>query len=447
MKINIDCHNRRVRRILQELIQAGLQAADPLIAMKRALSVQGSRLRVGGRQYNLEKFERIVCVGAGKASAMMAMALEQQLGSRMSGGLVVAKDAAGCRTKYIRVCEASHPLPDSRSVQAAKRILTLARSLTHRDLLFVLISGGASSLLAAPGSGLTLTDKKQTTNLLIRSGATIQEMNTVRKHLSAIKGGQLAASTPATIVSLVLSDVLGNDLATIGSGPAVPDPTTFQDARAILRKYKLWSRVSSAVRVHLEKGTKGRILETPKPESRTFSRVRHEIIGNNQLTVNALVKQAKAEGLRPLVLTTTLEGEAREIGKMIGSVAKEIHSSGRPIPRPACLIWGGEPTVTVEGTGKGGRAQELVLSAAVPMAGLPNLYLAGFGTDGRDGPTHVAGAMADGRTVERAKKKSIDPVESLARNDSYTFFKKVSGHIHTGATGTNVNDVFVLLAL
>lgn len=447
MKVTINFHNRKVRRILKQLLQAGLHAADPILVMKKALSVEGSMLRVGRRQYDLKRFDRIVCVGGGKASGMMAMALEQRLGSRLSGGLVAVKDHSGCKTKYIRVVETRHPVPDGRSVRAAKEILTLAQSLTRRDLLVVLVSGGASSLLAAPASGLTLADKKHTTTLLLRSGATIQEINTVRKHLSAIKGGRLAAATSATIVSLVLSDVLGDDLATIGSGPTAPDPTTFQDARGILKKFQLWPRVSAAVRVHLEKGINGHIADTPKTQAAEFSSVHHAIIGNNRLAVDAIAKQAKDLGLHPLVLTTTLEGEAREIGEMIGAMAKKIQASGQPVQRPACLVWGGEPTVTVKGKGKGGRAQELVLSAAMQIAGLPNMYVAGFGTDGSDGPTDVAGAIVDGLTVERAIKQHIDPWEALNHNDSYSVFKKIGGHIHTGTTGTNVNDVYVLLAL
>jgi len=447
MKINIDFHDRKVRSILKPLLHAGLQAADPILAMRKALSVEGSILRVGRRQYDLTQFDRIVCVGAGKASGKMAIALEQRLGSRLSGGLVAVNDHSGLKMKYIRVVETRHPIPDGRSVRAAKGILTLAQSLTRRDLLFVLVSGGASSLLAAPASGLTLTDKKHTTTELLRIGATIQEINTVRKHLSAIKGGQLAAATSATIVSLVLSDVLGDDLATIGSGPTVPDPTTFQDARGILKRFQLWSRVSTAVRVHLEKGIDGHIADTPETQTAKFARVHHAIIGNNRLTVDAIAKQAKVLGLHPLVLTTTLEGEAREIGKMIGAMAREIQASGQPVQRPCCLVWGGEPTVTVKGKGKGGRAQELVLSAAIQIAGLPNMYVAGFGTDGCDGPTDMAGVIVDGLTVERAIKKHVDPWEALNHNDSYSFFKKTGGHIHTGSTGTNVNDVYILLAL
>ncbi len=448
MKIHsIDIRKRKIRAILSRLLEAGLHAANPILAVKKALSVKGGILQVGAHRYDLQDFDRIVCVGAGKASGMMAMALEHCLGSRITGGLVAVKEGAGCRTKTIQLVETSHPVPDARSVRAARHILTLVQSLTRRDLLLVAISGGASSLLAAPAPGLTLQDKKRATALLLRSGARIQEINTVRKHLSAIKGGRLVTATSATIISLVLSDVLDDDLATIGSGLTSPDLTTFQDARAVLQKYRLWARVSSSVRRHLEKGLEGHIADTPNPRAGAFARVHHQIIGNNRLTVDAIVRQAKAEGLHPLVLTTTLEGEAREAGQLIGAIAREIHASGQPIPRPACLVCGGEPTVTVRGNGKGGRAQELALSAAIRIAGLPNMYVAGFGTDGQDGPTDAAGAIVDGQTVARAHQKHLDPLRMLRDNASHTFFKKVGGHIISGPTGTNVNDVYLLLAL
>ncbi len=433
--------------MLKRLLQAGLHAADPMVAMRKALSVAGSTLQVGGRRYALKKFEQIVCVGAGKGAGRMAMALEERLGDRLSDGCVVVKDHSGCYTKKIQLLEASHPVPDARSVRAGKNIFTLAHSLTKRDLLFVLVSGGASSLLVAPAPGLTLGDKKRATTLLLRSGATIQEINTVRKHLSAIKGGQLASATSATVISFLFSDVLGDDVTIIGSGPTAPDPTTFRDARDILIRYRIWNQVSSAVRDHLEKGMDEERVDATKSKAAAFSRVQNQVIGNNRLMVQAIVKQAKLEGLHPLVLTTTLEGEAREVGTMISAIAKEIQSSGQPVRRPACLVWGGEPTVTVRGKGLGGRAQELVLSAAMRMAGLSKMYVAGFGSDGSDGPTEMAGAIVDGRTVERAIQKELDPFHALANNDSYSFFNKSGGHIQTGATGTNVNDVYILLAL
>lgn len=447
MKFNIDFHDKKVCLLVKHLLQASLKSADPILAMNKVLTVHGTMLRVGRRRYDLKNYDRILCVGAGKASGKMARALEQQLGPRLSGGLVAVKDRSGCRTKTIQLVETSHPIPDRRSVKTARQILRMAQSLTQRDLLFVLISGGASSLLATPSPGLTLTDKKHTTNLLLRCGATIQEINTIRKHLSGIKGGRLASATSAHIVTLLLSDVLGDDLSSIGSGPTAPDPTTFENARDILKKYRLWSKVTPTVRSHIEKGIKRLIADTPKPQASDFKRVHHAIIGNNRLTSDAIKKQAKVKGLHPMLQTTTLEGEARKVGNMIGTIAKTIQTSGEPVQRPGCIIWGGEPTVTVRGKGKGGRAQELILSAAMKIAGQPNVYVVGFGTDGSDGPTDKAGAIVDGQTIESAKRKGINPLQKLHQNDSHGFFKRVGGHIHTGATGTNVNDVYVLLAL
>ena len=447
MKIKVDFPNRKIQDIVKRLLRAGLEAADPGVAMKRAVKVQDGILRVGNRRFNLKQFERVVCVGAGKASGTMAVTLEKLLGSRLDSGVVVVKDGHGQRTEKIRLLEARHPVPDSRSEQAAKLILEAAQSLTPRDLLIVLLSGGASSLVAAPAIGLSLTDKQTTTTLLLRSGANIREVNTVRKHLSAIKGGQLLARTSAPVITLVLSDVLGDDLGTIGSGLTAPDPTTFRDAQAILKNYRVWRDVPASVRKHVETGAKGHLPDTPKPGMDLFARVHHEVLGNNRLAIQTVADQAKALGFQPLILTTQLQGEAREMGSMIGAVAREIHETEQPLPRPACLLWGGELTVRVTGDGKGGRAQELALAAAVKVAGLPKMFVVGFGTDGTDGPTDAAGAVVDGETIARARKRKFDPLNFLAKNDSYTFFKKSGGHIHTGPTGTNVNDVYMLLSM
>src|SRR5581483_6892572 len=261
----------------------------------------------------------------------------------------------------------------------------LVGGLASNDLLIVLLSGGASSLLPALVSGLSLADKQKTTQLLLKSGAAIQEINAVRKHLSAIKGGQLAAATQARVIGLILSDVIGDDLAAIGSGPTAPDPTTFAEACAILRRYGLWRRVPASVRRHLLAGLAGRIAESPKPGARLFARVQHQLIGNNRQAVAAAAAAARRAGLNPLVLTTTLTGEAREAARAFGAVAREIVASGRPVTPPCCVLAGGELTVTLRGRGRGGRAQEFALAAAREIAGLPRLWIAALGTDGTDG--------------------------------------------------------------
>lgn len=431
--------------MVRQLLRAGLEAADPRVAMERALRVQDGVLRVSNRRFQLKTYQRVVCVGAGKASAMMAVTLERLLGPRLEGGVVVVKDGHGRRTQKIRVLEARHPVPDVRSERAATSILNEVQALTSRDLLIVLLSGGASSLVVAPATGLTLKDKQITTTLLLRSGATIHEINTVRKHLSSIKGGQLLTKTSATVITLALSDVLGDELATIGSGPTAPDPTTFQDAQTILKQYHVWRNIPVSVRQHVDAGVKGRIPDTPKPGMDLFARVHHEIIGNNRLAMTSVAKQAKSLGLQPMILTTQLQGEAQEMGGMIAAVAQEIHASGQPVPRPACLLWGGELTVRVTGHGLGGRAQEFAMAAALKIVDLPHTCVVGFGTDGTDGPTDVAGAIVDGDTIRRARKQDLDPLPFMVGHDSYSFFKKAGGHILTGPTGTNVNDVYMLL--
>ena len=445
--MRIDCPDKNARTMLKQLFLAGLDAADPETAIRRAVRVRNNRLRVGTREYNLSGFSRIVCIGAGKASGVMAVALERQLGSRVEGGLVVVTDGHAGKTKRIRLIEARHPVPDHRSEQAARRMVRLLESLSERDLVLMVLSGGASSLLAAPAAGLTLKEKQLTTRLLLRSGATIQEINTVRKHLSGIKGGRLANATSATVISLILSDVPGDDPATIGSGPMAPDPSTFADAKRVLDAYGIRNRIPLAVRRHVDHGIRGRIPDTPKPGEALFSRIQHHVIGHNRAVIECMAKRAGALGLRPLILTTTLSGEARDMGKLFGNLAGEMRGSGNPIKPPACLLAGGELTVTVKGKGIGGRAQEFALAAAPSIDGLSRVFVAGFGTDGIDGPTTAAGAVVDGRTISRAKQKGVSFEAALRENDSYGFFHRVGGHVVTGPTGTNVNDVYMILAL
>jgi len=437
----------KVRALLRRLLTASLSAADPAAAVRRAVRCTGRILTVGAQRYDLQRYERVVAIGAGKASARMAAALAGILGAHLQDGLVVSPHGLHVPLRRIRLVTAGHPVPDRAGERAAGRLLALVRDLTERDLLLVMLSGGASSLLPAPAAGLTLSDKQRTTHLLLRSGATIQEMNVVRRHLSAIKGGRLAAATCATVANLILSDVVGDDLATIGSGPTVPDPSTFADARAILRRYGLWRTVPARVRMHLVRGHCGLLPETPKPGAPLFRRVQNEIIANNRTAVAAVAHSAHQAGLRSLVLTSSLIGEAREIARAFGALAREIRASHQPVRPPACLIAGGELTVSVRGAGRGGRAQEFALAAASEIAGLPRIWVAAWGTDGTDGPTDAAGAVVDGGTVSRANRAGLDPAEAMRQNDSYSFFNRLGGHIVTGPTGTNVNDLYLLLAL
>jgi glycerate-2-kinase len=292
---------------------------------------------------------------------------------------------------------------------------------------------------------VTLGDKQRTTRWLLRTGATIQEINTVRKHLSAIKGGRLATATRAKVVTLILSDVIGNNLGAIGSGPTVSDSTTYADACRVLHRHGIWSKVPARVRMALRNGVRRKLPETPKPGARRFQHVQNEIIGDNGTAVAAVAKTAAGLGMHTLILSTSLTGEAQGAASVFGAVAREIAMAGRPIRRPACVIAGGELTVTVQGRGRGGRAQEFALAAAREIAGLSNVWIVGFGTDGTDGPTDAAGAVVDGMTWERARRIGVNPQRMLDQNDSYRFFQRVGGHITTGPTRTNVNDLYLLL--
>jgi glycerate 2-kinase len=436
-----------VRALLDRLLTAGLEAADPAVALHRCVSRHGNKLIVGRRTYDLRRMRRIMVVGAGKASARMATALEDILGDRLAGGLIVVKYGHTAATKIIDLVEAGHPVPDLTGQRAAQRLLELSGGLSSHDVLFVLLSGGASSLLPAPAPGLTLSDKQQTTELLLRSGSSIQEINVVRKHLSTLKGGRLAAATQAKTVSLILSDVLNDDLSTIASGPTVPDPTTYADACSILRRYGVWSGTPVRVRRYLLDGRRGLHRESPKPGVHIFNRVHNEIIANNRVAVEAVAQEATQCGIQPLVLTASVTGEAKEAARVFGAVAREIATSGRPITRPACVIAGGELTVTVRGDGKGGRGQEFALAAAREIAGLRRIYIAGFGTDGTDGPTEASGAVVDGQTIARASALGLNPLKALLRNDAYPLLKQLGSLIISGPTGTNVNDLYLLLAL
>jgi glycerate 2-kinase len=430
---------------LRRILLAALDAAAPALAVRRAMRLRRQTLRVDSRLYDLRRIGRVIAIGAGKASIPMAGAVREVLRGRLNSVFVVAPSPVSGRAKSgIVVAEAGHPIPDRRGMQGARHVLQLASSLDKDDLLIVLLSGGASSLLPLPAEGLTLADKQRTTQLLLRSGATIAEVNTVRKHLSAIKGGRLAAATSASVLTLILSDVGGDDLGTIGSGPTAPDRTTFLDAVRIVRRYGLWERLPVAARIHLVEGLAGRRDETPKPRDLIFRRVQHAVVGNNRLAVEAAAKVAHEEGYESVLLETFVMGEAGQFGRWMGQLGKEL-ARRTTLPGPVCVLAGGELTVTVRGAGTGGRAQEFALAAAVVVQGTPGVWVAGFGTDGRDGPTDVAGAVVDGETIACGKRKRLDAVRCLRRHDSYTYFKKVGGHIRTGLTGTNVNDLYVLM--
>jgi hydroxypyruvate reductase len=416
-----------------QIFRAALDAADPQHAVLRHLRWDGRTLIAGRARYKLGEVERVFVIGAGKASASMASAVERLLGRRITDGLVNVPDGVTARVRRIRLQPARHPLPDERGVQGAQEIAEIAQQAGERDLVICVISGGGSALLPAPVAGLTLEQKQTLTRRLLQAGATIHELNTVRKHLSLIKGGQLAAlACPARVLTLILSDVIGDDLDVIASGPTVADRSTIADARAVLAKYEI-EEPSAA------------FLETPKPGDARVERVQNLIVGSNRQAIDAAAKQARELGYRPLVLSTFIEGETRDVAAMHAAIAKEILASGRPVKRPVCILSGGETTCTVRGSGLGGRNQEFVLAAALALGPAPGAVIFSAGTDGLDGPTDAAGAVADEHTLDRARELGLDARAFLANNDSYHFFEPLHGLVKTGPTGTNVMDVRAIL--
>jgi hydroxypyruvate reductase len=411
-----------VRKHALQIFRAALEASDPYAAVLRHLKFDGRTLIAGGRRYRMTDFDRIQVIGAGKASAAMARAVEHVLGRLIKGGVVNVPDGTTAKLRRIELNASGHPIPDERGERGAQRILKIARAAGPRDLLICVISGGASALMPAPSPLLTLAAKQEITRKLLNAGATIYELNTVRKHLSLIKGGQLAAAAaPACVLSLILSDVIGDDLDVIGSGPTVGDSTTAQQAESLLRKFDV--AVPSGV-----------LLETPK-----VTQAHNVIVGSNRLAIDAAAQKAKDLGYRTLVLSSSVDGETREIARMHAAIVKEILTAGRPVRRPACLLSGGETTVTVRGNGLGGRNQEFVLAAAMALGGFGPTTIFSAGTDGLDGPTDAAGAIADERTPMAGAR------EFLENNDSYHFFEKIDALVKTGPTGTNVMDIRILL--
>ena len=385
-------------------------------------------------------------VGAGKGSAAMARALEELLPGGIAAGAVNVKYGYGVPTQVVRVTEAGHPVPDESAIAGTARIVELLAGLGESDLVLCVISGGGSSLLTLPAPGISLADLQILTAVLLACGATIGEINTVRKHISQVKGGRLARlAAPASLVSLILSDVVGDPLDVVASGPTVPDETTFADAWAVLERRGILESVPLSVRDHLRRGLERRVEETPKPGDPLFARVSNITVGNNRLAAEAAVSRAKELGLQGLLLTTHLEGEAREAGRVLAALGREVVQNADPIPAPACLVLGGETTVTLRGPGRGGRNQEMALAAALAADGLQGVLIACFATDGTDGPTDAAGALVEGDTVARARSLGLDPARHLAENDAYPLFHALGDLIVTGPTRTNVNDLALVI--
>lgn len=437
---------RDKKETLKEIYEAAIEAASPYNALRKlhpAPSGKRLLLKTGRTPVDLNRYKRIFAAGGGKAVCPMARAIEELLGS-ITSGLVVTKYGHSELLRKIQVKEAGHPIPDRSGVEGASGILKIASQAGEDDLLIVLLTGGASALLSAPAFGLSLRDKQKASRLLINSGAAIDEINTVRKHLSLIKGGLLArAAQPATILTLIVSDVVGNDLSTIASGPTAPDPSTFADALRIIKDYSLAGEMPRKVMEILRAGSKGELPETPKPGDPIFEKTKNIIIADNLAALEAAGRRARALGLRPVVLSSSVTGNTREAADFFASVLKEIKSSGNPAKRPACVLMGGETTLKVTGRGKGGRNQEFALSLATALKSAPGIHTLSAGTDGTDGPTEAAGAYALPDTLERARALGLDPARYFDRHDSYHFFKAVDGLFFTGPTGTNVMDIAI----
>lgn len=433
------------RIIAEQIFLAGVESVLPDKLIHNQVKLEDLTLSISSRQFSLDRINRIFVFGAGKGSAMMAKEIENILGNRITDGHVIVKYGHAVDLKYITLTEASHPVPDNNGCIATQNIIEIVTQAEENDLVICLLSGGGSSLLADFPEGCTLNDIIITNDLLLRSGADIRETNTVRKHLSNVKGGQLAkAAQPATPVSLILSDVMGDPLDVIASGPTVPDPSTFEDAIHVLKKYNLLSKIPKQVLSYLQNGVNKLNPETPKPGDSIFDNTNNVVIGNNKIALNAACQKAKELGLNPIIITSTLEGDTVKVAEQLINTALKFKSDDA-IKKPCCLLFGGETTLKVNGSGIGGRNQHLALHAASLLKNKNEITLLSAGTDGSDGPTAAAGAVVDSKTVERAEGMRLDIQKYLNDFNSFHFFEKAGGHIITGPTMTNVMDLIVII--
>ncbi|MDK2922535.1 MAG: glycerate 2-kinase [Desulfonauticus sp.] len=438
---------KKMKKDLEEIFWAGLTEVLPEKKIPKFLRLQENILFIGpDLQLDLEDYEYVVVLGAGKASASMALAVEKILQDYISTGLVIVKDNHSLDCQKVKIKEASHPLPDTRGLLATKELLEIAKGYrSEKTLILFLLSGGASSLLVLPASGLTLEDKQKTTDVLLASGADIKEINVLRKHLSEVKGGRLKKLlTPSVVVSLIISDVLGDDLESIGSAPLVGDSSTWEDCWHIVEKYGLEDKLPPRVIFRLRKGLRGEIEDTPLPSDPCFERNFNFILASNRQALLGAAQKARELGYNSLLLSSFIQGEAREVGRVLASVYKEILYHDNPVPKPACILSGGEPTVCLTPPiGKGGRNQELALSVGLEIAGLSNVLFASLGTDGTDGPTDACGAIVSGETRKLAEEKGLFLRKYLNLHDSYNLFKQLEALVITGPTYTNVMDMHI----
>ncbi|MHC4268626.1 MAG: glycerate kinase type-2 family protein [Planctomycetota bacterium] len=436
-----------LRKDAEEIFKHVLNTLDSQSLVKKKVSINGSTLLVDQREYDLENYEHVYVIGGGKACAPMAKTIEEILGNRLDDGIVVVKYDHGLPLKKIKTVEASHPIPDANGLEGTSEILRLLSNTSEKDLIICLISGGGSALLVQPQKGITLEDIQVTSNALLACGATIDEINAVRKHLSIVKGGHLAwASYPSTLITLILSDVIGDPLDIIASGPTVPDESTFDDACKVIGNYSLENVIPGSVCNILNKGQSGESEENPKHGDKVFTNTQNVIIGSNKIALEAAKEKAADLGYNTIILSSMVQGESREAAIFFSSIAKEVYRTGIPVSKPACIIAGGETTVTIKGDGKGGRNQEFALSAAIDIEGYKGIVVLSAGTDGTDGPTDATGAIVDYNTCKDARERFyMKPEEILSNNDSYNFFNKTGEHIITGPTLTNVMDIMISL--
>lgn len=425
-----------VHEVALDGLTAGIEAADPARLTRSTVSLAESALEIGAETVSIDAYDEIIVLGGGKAAGVVAAELESVLGDRLDGGIVVTDTPVD--TDRLKVLPGAHPVPSQQGVEGTKQLLERAAAAGERTLIVGVITGGGSALLAAPDEGISLGELQSTTQSLLDSGATIDEINTVRKHLSAIKGGRLAAAAaPGRICGLVLSDVVGNDLATIASGPFVPDTSTYRDAQAVIERYDC--QVPEAVTRRLQRGVDGRIDETPDADNPVFDRVSTTLLGDNMVALRAAAEAASKAGFEPLVLSSRIRGESREAAKTQVAIAEEIRSTGQPIEPPAAIVSGGETTVTVRGEGTGGPNGEFVVSTGVELDE-QGVVVAAVDTDGIDGITDAAGGIVDSETVDRQRGRN-----GLADNDAYGVLKEADALIRTGPTGTNVNDLRIVV--
>ncbi len=432
---------------VHKILLTAIEAVKPENLIPRQVKLEGSRLSIGGQEFDLSSFRNIYVVGAGKASAAMAAELEKIMGDRISAGAVVTKYEHAIPCRKVRIYEGGHPVLDENGLAGSKAVFELVNRAGTDDLVISLISGGGSALLEKLPPGISLKQLQKTFQLLLECGAAIEEINAVRKHLSLIKGGQLArAIAPATAFTLIISDVIGDPLDAIASGPTAPDPTTFATAWAVIQKYRLQEKLPDPVAAYLQSGVAGRQPETLKSGDPLFAKVRHFILGNNYSALNAAQEAAQKCGYKTLLLTSQIQGEAREVARVLAAIVQEISASGQPVEAPACVLAGGETTVTLRGNGKGGRNQELALAALIALQNHSGSYvIASCGSDGTDGPTDAAGGMASPEVLAAARQKNLSPQKALENNDAYPFLAQCDGLIKTGPTGTNVMDIMLVM--